>query len=403
MPKGGSVIIPEDYFGVVHAGQTRSAEEYRLLDEMGVEWILATFYWSRIEEQKGIFNFSGYEDFVDTALRNNKKIIAVLGYETPWLFTKGKSKRYISPENIPLFLRFVEETVRHYKDRVDVWEIWNEPNFMFWKGSRKDFFELSRLTAMKIREFDPNAYILGGVFWRTPRGFIKDMHKAEAMENLDGLAFHPYAVNPEGSMKLYDKFLKILSEINYTGPVWITEVGYPTRGWYPTRVSPEKQPSYVIKTIAGAAARGARVLSWYELFDAHNREEVPPYTMDSEKFFGLAYPDYSRKESAWAYELCARFLPGSRYAPEFPRKENIPSNIVSFCFMGGKSDANTLIVWNDRNRFQKVNLRLSTLALLHDITTGQNSYLPQETVLDVGKEPLLITWQGAEVPFLFIQ
>jgi hypothetical protein len=223
------------------------------------------------------------------------------------------------------------------------------------------------------------------------------------MENIDALAFHPYAINPEGSMKVYDKFLKVLSEINYQGPVWVTEVGYPTGGWYPTRVSPEKQPSYVIKTITGAAARGTRVLSWYELFDAHNKEEVPRNTIDSEKFFGLVYRDYSRKGGAWAYELCARFLPGSRYVPEFPQKENIPPNIVSFCFIDGVSGVNTLIIWNDRNRSQKINLRLSSPALLHDISTGQNRYLPQETVLDAGKEPLFITWRGADAPLLYIK
>jgi len=402
LPKGGSINIPEDFFGIVHAGHTKSIEEYRLLDEMGVEWILATFYWSDIEKQKGVFNFSAYDDYVDAAGKNNKKIIAVLGYATDWLYPEGEYRRYISSENIPSFLRFVEGTVRHYSGRVNVWSIWNEPNFMFWDGSDRDFFELSARTAQKIRETDPDAYILGGAFWRTPVGFIKNMHKAGAMENIDALAFHPYAVNPSGSMKLYDKFLKTLSEINFHGPVWITEVGYPTRGWYPTKVSLEKQPSYVIKTITGAAVRGARVLFWYELFDTHTKEDVPFFTMNSEKFFGLVYPDYSRKNGSWAYELCARFLPGSRYVPDLPRKENIPSNIVSFCFTGGKSGANTLLVWNDKNRSQKVNFHLSAPAMLHDISTGKNHNLPQEAVLDVGKEPLFITWHGDDVPRLYI-
>ena len=401
LPKSGSVKIPEDFFGIVHAGRTKSIEEYGLLNEMGVEWILATFYWNDIERQKGVFDFSGYDNYVDTAGKNNKKIIAVLAYTTDWLFPEAKNKQYISSENLPLFLRFVEETVLHYKGRVDAFSIWNEPNFIFWDGADKDFFELSSRTAQKIRETDPDVYILGGAFWRAPGGFIKKMYKAGAMENIDALAFHPYAVNPSGSMKVYDKFLKTLSEINYHGPVWITEVGYPTRGWYPTRVSAEKQPSYVIKTITGAAIRGARVLSWYELFDTYNREDVPPFTLNSEKFFGLAYPDYSRKNGSWAYELCARFLPGSSYVPDFPRKENIPSNIVIFCFTGGKSGSNTLIIWNDKNRSQKVSLHLSAPALLHDISTGQNRNLPPETVLDAGKEPLFITWHGADVPLLF--
>jgi len=404
LPKNSSAVIPEDFFGIVHAGRTRTREEYRLLDEMEVRWILNTFYWDRIERERGNFYFADYDAFVDTANNEGKKILAVLGYETPWLYPKGKSKRYISPENIPFFLNFVEETVRHFRGRVHVWNIWNEPNLMFsyWKGPRKDYIELTRLTAQRIREVDPDAYIMGGAFWRAPAGLIKSMRKAGAMENLDGLAFHPYSVYPRGAMQAHDKLLNILSTINYSNPVWITEVGYPTAGWYPTKVSLNEFPAYVVKTITGAAARGARALLWYQLLDDYNKNEVPPGTFNSEDFFGLVYPNYERKNGAWAYQLCARYLPGSRYTSELPQRENVPSNIAVFCFLGGVSGGNTLILWNDRNSIQKAKLSLSGPVLLHDITSGKNSSLTAEAAVEIGKTPLFITWQGAGIPRLEI-
>jgi len=402
VPQGGTVKIPDDFFGMVHAGGTESAEEYELLDEMGVTWILRTLNWDRIENQRGILDYSVYDRYVDAAKQNDKKVLAVLGFETPWLFRNGKSKHYIPPEYIPQFLQFVEETVLHFKGRVDVWEVWNEPNLRrFWHGPRKEFYELSRLAAIKIRETDPDAYILGGVFWRSPGGFIKGMHKAGALENLDGLAFHPYAVNPAGAAKTHDKFLKTLAGINYSGPVWITEIGYPTGGLYPSKVSLEKLPSYVVKSITGAAARGAKNLLWYQLFDRHNEHEVPPDAWwDSERFFGLVYNDYQRKDGAWAYELCARYLPGSRYIPELPLRENIADSIVSFCFLDGIAGSNTLILWNDRSRVQKVYLHLEAPALLHDITTGNSRPVTPETVLEIGKQPIIVTWQGTASPLL---
>ncbi|MCL1927442.1 MAG: hypothetical protein FWG07_01430 [Treponema sp.] len=403
LPQDSVIGIPKDFFGMVHAGGTRSPEEYQLLGEMEVTWILSTFYWKNIERERDAFDFSSYDHYVDTARKEGKKIVAVLGYEAPWLYPDGKNKKYISPDHIPLFLRFVEETIRHFRGRVDVWSIWNEPNFVFWKGPKKDFFELSKQTAQKIKEIDPDSYILGGVFLRAPRGFIKNMHKAGSMENLDGLAFHPYATSPLGAMKVHDRFLKTLAEINYSGPVWITEVGYPTGGWYPTRVSMDKLPAYVIKTITGAAARGSRVLLWYELFDTHNEGKVPSKKLDSEKYFGLAYPDFSRKNGAWAYELCARFLPGSRYTPGLPDRENVPSDIVSFCFLEGITGNNTLILWNDNKRIKQVTFYLPVPSILYDISTGRGSPLPVETILDIGKNPLFITWQGTDIPRLSIK
>jgi len=399
LPHSRQIKIPDDFFGMVHAGSAKAPGEYELLDEMRVNWFLTTFYWSAIEKENGIFDFSAYDGFVEKACLERKKIIAVLGYESSWLRSRGV-KNYIPPEDIPLFLRFVEETVNHFKDKIDVWEIWNEPNFMFWEGSQEEFFELSKLAALKIRKVDSNAYILGGVFWRTPRGFIKGMYKAGAMENLDGLAFHPYAVDPKGSMQIYDKFLDVLSEINYNGPVWITEVGYPTGGFFPLRVSIEDFPSYVVKTIAGAATRGARVLLWYQLYDSYNPEEIPRFTIDSSKFYGLVYPNLQKKNGAMAYELCAKYLPGSVYASDFPLKENIPSNIVSFCFLGGTSCDNTLIIWNDSNKTYKLKIQLQSPALLHDISNGNFVSIPNE--LNIGKKPVFITWSGNAIPKIFI-
>jgi hypothetical protein len=297
-----------------------------------------------------------------------------------------------------LFLNYVEETVNHFKDKIGVWEIWNEPNFIFWSGSRNDFFELSMQTAIKIRETDSNAYILGGAFWRTPHGFINAMYKAGGFDNLDAVAFHPYAVNPRGSMKVYDKFLSALSEINYSGPVWVTEAGYPTAGWYPTKVSLEEFPAYVVKTIVGAASRGARVLLWYQLFDYYNLYETPYIKFDSEKYFGLAYPDYQKKNGAFAYELCAKYLPGSIYSGDLPLKENVPSSIVCFYFLNSTSGNKTLIIWNDSVITKKIKLQIQSPALLHDISSGNSVQMPSE--LEVGKKPLFITWSGDSIPKL---
>jgi hypothetical protein len=258
-----------------------------------------------------------------------KKIVAVLGYDALWLSSNGKRKEYIAPENLPLFLNFVEKMVNHFRGRVDAWEIWNEPNFMFWKGPDTEFFELAKLTAQKIRETDPQANILGGAFWRVPKGFIRNMFNAGALENVNGLAFHPYATNPGAAVKLYDKFTSVLAEFNYLGAIWITEAGYPTGGWYPTAVNEDEQPAYVVKTITGIAARGARALLWYELFDSYNKGESPE-PLNSEAYFGLVYPDYTKKKGAYAYMLCARYLEGKEYRPDLIEKNNIPKSFISF-------------------------------------------------------------------------
>jgi len=393
------ITVPLDYFGI-EGGGSGIVEEYQLLNEMRPAWLLKTFYWSAIEKEKGVFDFSPYDNSVNDIRAQGIKIIAVLAYAAPWL-NDGKNNKYISGKNIQYFLNYIEAIVTHYKGKIDAWQIWNEPNWIFWRGTNKEFYELSKLTAQKIREIDPDAYIIGGGFLRHPYNFILNMKNSGAMENLDALSIHPYAVNPKGSMRLLDIFFKTVLEIDFNGDIWITEVGYPTSGWYPSRVSLRKMPTYVIKTIAQAAARRIRGIVWYDLKDSYKYGEYPN-NFDSELYFGLVYSDFSRKSGAWAYELCARYLPGSRYNPELPIKEGIKSNIVTLCFTGNESDTNTLIIWNDKNTKQKIKVTIPSLITIHDISSADNYSLQNEAIVEITDKPVFITWQGSSIPHISI-
>ncbi|ULQ58930.1 hypothetical protein K7I13_10390 [Brucepastera parasyntrophica] len=387
---GTSRRIPEDFFGMAHAGDTRTEEEYELLDDLSAVWMRKTFRWNQIEETEGAWDFERWDDFVDSGKAAGKKILAVLAYDVGWIYGEDvEARRHIIPEKIPYFLRYVEEVVLRYKGRIDAYEIWNEPNWTFWRGPNKDFYELSRAAAEKIREIDPEAYIIAASVSRVPKGFIKGMFKAGAMDQADAISFHPYAVSPKASVRLFDKLEKIVKEFGFTGDIWITEVGYPTKGWYPTRVSEKNFPAYVVKTLTGHAARGVKVLFWYELFDKYNKGEAPS-KLDSELYFGLAYPDYARKDGAAAYALCGKYIAGTDYRPDLVTKTGLPSSAQVLLFCG--SSAQTLVLWNEGGSVPvKVSLS-GTQHLVHDIASGGFQTVSAETELVLTKTPVILTW-----------
>jgi len=391
-----SIIIPDDFFGMVHAGKRDDDNEYKLLDEMEIKWLLQTFYWSDIENERGIYDFSGYDKFVDTAKQRGKKVFATLAYSPKWMENEIGKSRYIPKEYIPDFLNFIEALVLHYKGKIDAFQIWNEPNFIFWHGKDKEFFNLSNLAAQRIRKTDPNAYIIGGGIFRVPKGFIKGMNNAGALENLDAFSYHPYALTPQGSIRLQDKLKKIITQIDFKGDILISEIGFPSGGWYPNKVSMKNYPSYVVKTITGSAVRGAKALFWYQLYDHYNFNEAPDKS-NSENYFGLVYPDYSRKNASWAYELCARYLPGSSYNHDLQLNENIPSSIKIFYFTNDKN--NTLILWNNLGK-RKLKISFSSDFTIHNIATGDSADYSNEITVNITNEPLFITWQGSSIPRL---
>ena len=383
--------IPLDFAGIVHAGGSRTAREYAYLEYLGARWILHTFYWDSIEVEDGEWDFLSYDALVDRAAAEGKKVLGVLAYDNWRIHPDRDTHRYIPPEKIPDFLNYVRQTVGRYRGKVAAWCIWNEPNFTFWNGSSAEFFELARQTADAVREFDPEVILLGGAFNRgvfgLPEDFIRGLFESGAMEKTDGVAFHPYELNPVRTAQLYDRFRKIVDDYGFGDKIWITEVGYPTGGWYPTAVAEKRFPASVIQTFVRLAVRGPQKLLWYQLFDPLRRKRG-----NSEDFFGLARSrrDYSSK-GAEAFRLCARFLPGT--VPRLPRQDGLPASLQSFHFEG--NGGGVLILWNEGLAAPRVRLSLPGTELLrHDPVSGIAVEIPPDTLITVGAMPVFITWQG---------
>lgn len=77
--------------------------------------------------------------------------------------------RIAPPNDYEKWADLVEQTIRHWLERygaeeVHQWffEVWNEPNLdAFWSGTRSQYFELYRVTSLRIKAIDP-ALKVGG-------------------------------------------------------------------------------------------------------------------------------------------------------------------------------------------------------------------------------------------------
>ncbi|MCL2213772.1 MAG: endo-1,4-beta-xylanase [Treponema sp.] len=383
--------IPADFAGVVHAGMTNTAEEFDLINHMGIKWILHTFNWSSIEPEQGQWDFSRYETFVDNAQADNIKVIGVLAYDVHWIFEEGERSRYIPSDKIPEFCNYARKTAEYFKGRVDAWCIWNEPNTSrFWTGTDVEFYELTRQAADAVREADSDVILLAGAFNRgyfgLPEKLIRGLFESGAMEKVDGIAFHPYELNAVRSIRLYDKFIKIVDEYGFKDKIWVTEMGFPTGGKLPTKIKEERFPEMVIKSFAHLAAAGSQFVLWYQLFDPLERDAD-----DSEDFFGLVRSrgDYTSK-AAEAFRLCALYMPDTIC---YVLTDGLPGSIRAFWFKG--EDKSALVLWKEGLGIKKINIQLpGTDHLLHDIVTGNKIALPSENVINAGNEPVFITYCG---------
>jgi len=387
------LAIPVDFSGIVHAGDTGTEKEFSYLNYLGAKWVLDTFYWGRIEPQQGVWNFKNYDTFVDNNKAAGFKVIGILAYDVGWIHKDGKGRYYIPPERLQDFNQFVRKTAEHFKGRVDAWCIWNEPNFHFWDGSDDEFVELSRQAAAAIREADADVILLGGAFNRgffgLPEKFIRKLFASGAMEKTDAVAFHPYELNPARTALLYERFKKIVDDYGFADKIWVTEVGYPTGGWYPTRVREKKFPEFVVKTFVLLAASGANRLFWYQLSDPQQRSRH-----NSENFFGLirSMQDYTSK-GAEAFRLCAVYLQGSNRYVQEPGNDAVPSSVRMFWFK--REGGGALVMWNESIFSKNISLNLpGTGHLRHDIVSGSAAPIQPEIKIKIDKTPVFITWDG---------
>jgi hypothetical protein len=376
--------IPVDLMGMVHAGERSEVDtEYTLLDKLGVEWMLTDFSWGSIEPSEGDWNLDAFKTYADNGQAHHKKILALLDYDVGWIhdgthsddpFTDGAGHKYIAVSEIPYFVKYVKETVTHYKDRVDAWCIWNEPNLSdrFWRGTPEEFFALTKAAAAAIREVDPGAFIIGGAFNTTAsEDWFRGIFTSGAMDNIDAIAYHPYMIGPGPTANAYTNFQKIVSEYGFGDKIWVTEVGYPTydgpsrpAGRYGTDVQAANMPETVMLTITLLTVNGAQRIFWYHLFDPVPASQD---NGDSEDWFGLVNHDFTPKPGAAAYRLAAKHIPGT--VCKTPGRDGLSNVIQAYYFEGQNRHA--LIVWNEINTPKEVRVYLpGTNQQVYDLTTG---------------------------------
>ncbi|MDR2144457.1 MAG: hypothetical protein LBP29_08820 [Treponema sp.] len=390
-------VIPEDFIGI-SPDRTNLAPRYvEKLDEFGAAWIRTSIRWDSIEKEEGVWDFSGWDPYVDAAERAGKKLIFILCYDVPWLYKDLKQHRNFTERETAYFLKYVEQVVTRYRGRIGAFEIWNEPNGWFWYGSNRRFFALSAAVAKKVKELDPDVPVLAGSLFRATPGFIRGMFKAGAFDNVDGISLHPYASDALHTVKQVDKLRKIMAEFNCTKPIWITEVGYATRGIYFSACNLQSYPEYIIKTLSGLAVRGTRNAVWYELMDERNPGDEEDLWWPGH-FFGLIYPDGTLKNEA--FKLWSRHIPGAEYRPELPLRDNVPALVTSLYFRKGSE--HSLLLWyntvNDASPPRRLFLNVPGVLSLkkHNIATGEHEELNPETALSVGREPVFLSWTTEE-------
>ncbi|KZX21161.1 endo-1,4-beta-xylanase [Rathayibacter tanaceti] len=275
-----------------------------LLEDAQVRWAREEFEWKRVEPRKGYYDWAKFDQAVAVSQARNVDMIGKLVYSAPWASsapagTPAEDAQYYPPRSTADFASYAAATVARYKDRVHVWEVWNEPNTdYYWRGgaTAAQYGELLKAAHTAIKAVDPTATVLVGGLDQFSDPFMRGVLSAGAGDSFDGLAVHTYTVDgaPEtGAIPTYlDAAQSFLDRSAPGRSLWITEVSWATCTTCVGATSEADQASYLSRSYLDAAARGIKGIAWYNLVGGSNPQE-PLDTFSVTERSGRLKPSYT--------------------------------------------------------------------------------------------------------------
>jgi hypothetical protein len=186
-------------------------------------------YWHLLENRLGVWDYSYVDPDIAQARANNQEILYILGFGhknyPPYDY-------YALPTDMSHWDRYVTNVVSRYKDSVDNWEVWNEPDIpMFGALDPGVYVNLMIRTARIIRTIDPGAKVVMGGLANAAYGdpsYLRIMYQYGVKDYLDVVNYHHYTSETSVLAAGAQSIRNVMNEFgDGDKPIWITEAGVP--------------------------------------------------------------------------------------------------------------------------------------------------------------------------------
>lgn len=250
--------------------------------EAGFTWVRRGFIWESIEKEKGSYDFSRADAFLNDCEANGLTVLACMAFNNK-LYGHVKDEPARSA-----YAAWAAAMADHFRGRNIVFEIWNEPNTMtFWgkhgpKGNSPEYAGeytlLVKETTAAMKKADKDCIILAGSvsnLWSESYNWITYCFRDGMMDlDWDIWSVHPYGLKaPEDYINAYSHVRHLMSEASdgrVEKRVWFnSERGFPLgknegyAGGDPA-LAEEYQAWHIIRQYLIDRLEGVPVTIWYE-------------------------------------------------------------------------------------------------------------------------------------------
>lgn len=187
------------------------------LGPLGVKKARIQGGWAKTEKKKGIYAFGWLDEIIHDMHAQGVEPWMCLCYGNK-LYAEGGGVRLgaqlpAGGDALQAWLKWVCATVERYKDIIDEWEVWNEPDLRR-ANAAKVYAAFLMHTARRIKAIQPKARILAMSTAGVNLGFVEKVLAAvkaqDALDLIDQVTYHPYAKNPDTSYDAVDKLRQVV-------------------------------------------------------------------------------------------------------------------------------------------------------------------------------------------------
>ncbi|MDK2972462.1 MAG: polysaccharide biosynthesis protein PslG [Candidatus Sumerlaeota bacterium] len=308
-------------------------------------------WWSLAEKVPGEYDFTspdfpGYEGWdTDAAIADLRargiEPFPILCYGNPHY---NNQQGPYTDAGRTAFGNYCYAAASRYKDSVDYWEIWNEPNLEFFWATTPNAANYARLVAAaapRIRAANPDAVIAGGAVSGIDQTYLETAFQNGLLDHIDVLTIHPYRINAPESINTEVAQLRARMA-NHTSrdiPIWTGEWGYNT-AW--TEVTPTGQAKCLARMMVNNLSIGIQNSIW---FSVHPFKEAQ--TGDDPEWALVDY-ELAPRPSYYALKTVNERLAAPVAVGDDPFQVRCTGTIPSFrsaVFQRGSSLHSTVVVW----------------------------------------------------------
>ena len=296
------------------------AEELDLMQRHGVGWVRIDVGWAMVQPEAGGYDTDWAVPFVeaqiDAARAHGLKVLVTFWRTPGW--ANGNQGPEVPPDDPTTYAEALGHFVGLWKDKVEAWEVWNEPNSPeFFAGA-----DAARYTSLLTAAYDaahaadPAVNIVFGGTMHVDTEWISQAYDAGAAGSFDTMAVHPYSGRGDAAPELpdtgdpaalmhVDALVSLMrTEGDATVPIWFTELGWSTHensastpGWA-RGVTEAVQADYLVRAVALTASRWPQVdvMIWY---NSRDKATGDPH----QDGFGLMRRDFSPKPALETFGL----------------------------------------------------------------------------------------------------